>query len=195
MNSPNSIIRGSLAELSVPEGRALCFVSLGANLPTANGGPEKTVLRALGALSALSVSDVVVSSLWQTVPLDCPEGSPVFVNAVVAFVSVMPDAHSLLEALHAIEDEAGRQRSGLRNEARVLDLDLLLFGSDVHDTPTLTLPHPRMTQRHFVLAPLAEVAPDLQIPGQKHSVAELLKGIVGQDGGARMNIVPGAVVF
>lgn len=195
MNSRNSIIRGSLAELHVPEGRTLCFVSLGANLATAAGGPEVTVLRAFESLSALGVSNIVVSSLWQTAPLGCPEGSPVFVNAVAAFVPAMQDPHAMLAALHRIEDQAGRRRSGLSNEARVLDLDLLLFGTEEVDTPALALPHPRMAQRHFVLAPLAEIAPDLQIPGQDKSVVGLLQGIVGQVANVRMNIVTAAVVL
>jgi 2-amino-4-hydroxy-6-hydroxymethyldihydropteridine diphosphokinase len=195
MNSRNSIIRGTLAELTVPAGRGVCFVSLGANLPSPAGGPDVTVLRAFEALTALSCSGLVVSSLWQTAPLECPEGSPLFINAVAAFVPEAEDPFALLALLQRLEAQAGRRRGSVRNEARILDLDLLLFAGQRCESPTLVVPHPRMTERRFVLAPLAEIAPDLCIPGHQRTVAELLASLAGQGELVRMNLSAGAVVL
>ena len=195
MSSRNSIIRGTLAELMAPADRAVCFVSLGANLPTPAGGPHATVLHALETLAGHSCGGLVTSSLWQTSPLECPEGSPPFVNAVAAFVPDAVDPLSLLELLQSIEADAGRRRGGVRNEARVLDLDLLLFAEQRCESPVLVLPHPRMAERRFVLAPLAEIAPDLRIPGHGQTIAELLESLEGQGELVRMNLSPGAVVL
>lgn len=195
MSFHNSIIRGRLAELQIPPERDVCFVSLGANLASIAGGPQRTVLKAFESLCALSDSSVLVSSLWQTAPLECPDGSPAFVNAVAAFVPAVGEPLALLHALQGLEADAGRRRSGQRNEARILDLDLLLYADRVCDTPVLVLPHPRMTMRRFVLAPLAEIAPDLQIPGFSGSVAALLERLPGQGDIVRMNLSPGAVVL
>lgn len=195
MSSRNSIIRGTLAELKVPAGKGVCFVSLGANLPAPASGPEVTVLRAFEALAALSCSGLIVSSLWQTEPLECPAGSPLFINAVAAFVPEAADPFALLALLQGLEAEAGRRRGAVRNEARVLDLDMLLFGGLRCDTPTLVLPHPRMVERGFVLAPLAEIAPELRLPGQQRTVAELLSSLAAQGDLTRMNLAPGAVVL
>lgn len=195
MSFRNSIIRGSLAELQVPAGRTVCVVSLGANLASAAGGPQHTVLQALRSLTTLSDSVLITSSLWQTAPLECPEGSPLFINAVAAFVPVLAQPHALLQALQMLEAEAGRRRDGERNAARTLDLDLLLFGDEVTESATLVLPHPRMVLRRFVLAPLAELAPDLRIPGHATTVTELLRALPGQGDIVRMNLEPGAVVL
>jgi 2-amino-4-hydroxy-6-hydroxymethyldihydropteridine diphosphokinase len=80
-----------------------------------------------------------------------------------------------LEKLQALEKQFGRRPRQVRNEPRLLDLDLIAFGAEVRDTPRLTLPHPRAHQRRFVLAPLAELAPALILPGQTRSVRQLLK--------------------
>jgi len=195
MNFPNSIIRGRLAELQPCEAHNICVVSLGANLVSAAGGPEVTVQRAFESLCTLSNSVLIVSSLWQTAPLECPEGSPIFVNAVAAFASSIADPHALLRQLQRLESQAGRTRGSRRNEARILDLDLLLFADQVCRTAELELPHPRMTERRFVLAPLAEIAPDMRIPGQSLTAAALLEGLPAQGEVVRMNLSAGAVVL
>ena len=195
MNFRNNIIRGTLAELQAPAGRDICFVSLGANLATSAGGPAVTVQRAFESLCALSDSPLLVSSLWQTAPLECPEGSPLFVNAVAAFVASESDPVALLRELLRLEKDAGRKRGLQRNEARILDLDLLLFADQVRKTTVLELPHPRLAERRFVLAPLAEIAPDMHIPGCSLTVAELLERLPGQGEIIRMNHSRRAVVL
>ncbi|MDP2136069.1 MAG: 2-amino-4-hydroxy-6-hydroxymethyldihydropteridine diphosphokinase [Sulfuritalea sp.] len=137
-----------------------CFIALGANM----GNPVATVSAAILALRSLpETSFIVASSLYRTAPVGLRH-QPDFINAVVELVAVSP-APTLLDALFQIEARFGRQRS-VRNAPRTLDLDLLLYGDAVSDDPQLTLPHPRLHERAFVLAPLAEIAPHLNIPGR-----------------------------
>ena len=144
-----------------------CFIALGANL----GDPVVTVNAAILALRELPQTEfIAASSLYRTAPVGLKH-QPDFINAVVELVAVS-SAPTLLEALFAIEERFGRQRS-VKNAPRTLDLDLLLYGDIVSDDPQLTLPHPRLHERAFVLAPLAEIAPQLNIPG-RGGVAELL---------------------
>ena len=148
------------------------FVALGANL----GDREGALQGACDALAALPQTRLVgVSSLYRTAPVDA--AGPDFLNAV-AELSTGLGAQELLAELHAIERRHGRVRSS-RNAPRTLDLDLLLHGDEIVSTPELTLPHPRLHLRAFVLVPLAELAPDLAVPG-RGSVASLLPGVTGQ---------------
>jgi 2-amino-4-hydroxy-6-hydroxymethyldihydropteridine diphosphokinase len=126
-------------------------------------------------LAELSDRPLVKSSLWQTSPVDCPPGSPPFVNAMVGLApreSETPE--SLLSKLQALEKEFGRQPKRVLNEPRPLDLDLIAFGNEIRATRELTLPHPRAHQRRFVLQPLSEIAPVLVLPGQSETVLALL---------------------
>lgn len=133
------------------------FVGLGANL----GDPVATVNAALQALDALPDTRLVArSSLYRTAPLEA-EGPP-FVNAVAELRTAL-DPEDLLRSLQALEAHHHRQRP-YRNAPRTLDLDLLLFGERMVDTPTLTVPHPRLHRRGFVLAPLLEIDPTLGHP-------------------------------
>jgi 2-amino-4-hydroxy-6-hydroxymethyldihydropteridine diphosphokinase len=126
-----------------------CFIALGANL----GDPVRTVTAAIAALRTLPDTEfLAASSLYRTAPVGLRH-QPDFINAVVELVAV-PPAPALLQS-------------------RTLDLDLLLYGDEVSDDPELTLPHPRLHERAFVLAPLAEIAPQLLIPGRGY-VADLL---------------------
>jgi len=144
-----------------------CFIALGANL----GDPVATVKAAILALRELAQAEfIAASSLYRTAPVGLKH-QPDFINAVVELVAVVP-APTLLESLFEIEARFGRQRS-VKNAPRTLDLDLLLYGDEVSNDPYLTLPHPRMHERAFVLAPLAEIAPRLTIPG-RGTVADLL---------------------
>ena len=145
----------------------LAYVALGANL----GDPILTVKTALAALDAIAgTRRVATSSLYRTAPVGLKH-QPDFINAVAALETALSPAE-LLESLFAIEQRFGRERS-VPNAPRTLDLDLLLHGDAVVDTPALTLPHPRMHERAFVLAPLAEIAPDVAIPGRGKAAALL----------------------
>jgi 2-amino-4-hydroxy-6-hydroxymethyldihydropteridine diphosphokinase len=152
------------------------LVGLGANL----GDAARALRTAAAALTELGGGPrrVRASSLWRSEPVDCPPGSPVFLNAAVAFPAphgTTPEA--LLGMLQALERDQGRRRDGLRNAPRTLDLDLLAFGPRRRDTAELALPHPRATARAFVLAPCAEVAPDFPWPGTERTVAGLLAAL------------------
>jgi 2-amino-4-hydroxy-6-hydroxymethyldihydropteridine diphosphokinase len=149
----------------------LAIVALGANL----GDSRRNILQGIRRLEVLSDGPLLKSSLWQTAPVDCPPGSPVFVNAVVG---LRPHARetpeSLLAKLQRLEQEFGRRPKRVLNEPRPLDLDLIAFGRETRASKELTLPHPRAHERRFVLQPLSEIAPDLILPGQSRDVARLL---------------------
>jgi 2-amino-4-hydroxy-6-hydroxymethyldihydropteridine diphosphokinase len=155
---------------------ATAYVAIGANL----GDPVATVHAAIEALHGIAGTRLLAASpLYRTAPVGL-RAQPDFINAVVAMavdVAVLP-APTFIARLFAIEAAFGRERS-VRNAPRTLDLDLLLFGAEQHATPELTLPHPRMTERAFVLAPLADIAPDLAVPG-RGQVADLLAAVAGQ---------------
>jgi 2-amino-4-hydroxy-6-hydroxymethyldihydropteridine diphosphokinase len=151
--------------------RRLAVVALGSNL----GDSAATIRAVIVELQGLSAGPLLRSSLWRSTPIDCPPGSPDFINAVVAFEPVTNETpESLLTKLHAIELQFGRKRTGIVNEARALDLDIIAFGDERRNTKELALPHPRATQRCFVLAPLAEILPTFQAPGWPATAAELL---------------------
>jgi 2-amino-4-hydroxy-6-hydroxymethyldihydropteridine diphosphokinase len=139
------------------------FVGLGANLGDA-AQAVRSAIQQLGATPGLRV--VNTSSLYRTAPMD--SSGPDYINAV-AEVATTLTAPDLLTALQAIEQAAGRERPYL-NAPRTLDLDLLLYGSARIDSPALTVPHPRMRERAFVLVPLAEIAPALVSLQTLHAV-------------------------
>jgi 2-amino-4-hydroxy-6-hydroxymethyldihydropteridine diphosphokinase len=154
--------------------RTEATIALGSNL----GNCAQILRDAFARLAQLSVMPLRCSSIWRSTPLDCPPGSPDFINAVVA-LTPLPHftPEGLLTELQAMEREFGRRPKQVLNEARPLDLDLIAWGSEVRNTPTLTLPHPRAHLRRFVLQPLSELAPGLMLPGQMHTVAELLASL------------------
>jgi len=134
------------------------WVGLGANL----GDPRATLAAALDALAALPGTRLAAqSSIWRSAPVEAR--GPDFLNAVAALDTTL-DPPDLLAALQAIEARHGRERP-YHHAPRTLDLDLLLHGDNVLHTPALTLPHPRLHLRAFVLEPLAELAPGLVLPG------------------------------
>lgn len=136
------------------------YVALGANL----GNPQEALQAALEDLrQTAGVGVTAVSSFYRTAPVE--SSGPDYVNAV-AEVETTLEASELLHVLQRIENAHGRVRpEGVVNAPRTLDLDLLLFGKDTVATPELTVPHPRMHLRAFVLVPLLEIAPDAVIPG------------------------------
>jgi len=127
-------------------------------------------------LEELADGPLLRSSLWKTAPVDCPPGSPPFVNAVVGLRPPAEETpESLLGKLQWLEKDFGRQAKKVMNEPRLLDLDMIAFGSETRAGKELRLPHPRAHQRVFVLQPLSEIAPDLILPGQKKTVMQLLE--------------------
>jgi 2-amino-4-hydroxy-6-hydroxymethyldihydropteridine diphosphokinase len=133
------------------------FVGVGANL----GDPRAQVVSAIAALQELpDTKCTVCSSLYASSPVDAP--GPTTSTPCRAANGLT--ASQLLQALHELEARHGRTRSPT-NAPRTLDLDLLLYGEQRSDDPTLTLPHPRLHQRAFVLKPLLEIAPQLQVDG------------------------------
>ena len=149
------------------------FIGLGANL----GDPARQVRAGLAAIQQIPTTHLAgQSSFYLSAPLGYAE-QPDFVNAVAQIQTELAP-RALLDALLAIERSLGRSRSHA-NAPRTLDLDLLLYDSMVIDEPGLRVPHPRMHTRAFVLAPLAQIAPGIEIPGQG-PIAPLLAACAGQ---------------
>jgi 2-amino-4-hydroxy-6-hydroxymethyldihydropteridine diphosphokinase len=147
------------------------YVALGANL----GDRAGALARAVEALRATpGVHVVAVSRTWETAPVGPPQ--PAYLNAAAALDTEL-DAIALLARLHEIERAAGRTRGAERNLPRTLDLDLLLFGGLVIESPELVVPHPRMHQRAFVLEPLAEIAPEELHPVLGERIAVLAERV------------------
>jgi 2-amino-4-hydroxy-6-hydroxymethyldihydropteridine diphosphokinase len=148
---------------------ALAYVGLGANL----GDRAATLSRAIELLGGRpGIEIVAVSSFRETAPVGFQD-QPMFLNAAVAAeASLEPEA--LLETLLEVEQALGRVRHGPRFGPRTVDLDLLLYGSVTLERPGLTLPHPRLHERAFALEPLAELDPELVVPG-RGTVADLLQ--------------------
>jgi 2-amino-4-hydroxy-6-hydroxymethyldihydropteridine diphosphokinase len=160
------------------------FIALGSNL----GDTRQIILRAMERLQTFSSEPILKSSLWQTSPVDCPTGSPKFLNAVAGLVPRKGETpESLFEKLRALEIEFGRVPKIILNEPRPLDLDLIAFGNETRRSPELTLPHPRAHLRRFVLQPLSEIAPDLVLPGQARSVLDLLHDLPEAEAVARQS--------
>jgi 2-amino-4-hydroxy-6-hydroxymethyldihydropteridine diphosphokinase len=136
------------------------YVALGSNLDD----PPAQVERAFMALAGLRGSRVVArSSVYRSGPFG-PVAQPDFVNAVAGMLTTL-DAAAMLAELKALEERLGRERPVVRWGPRRIDLDLLVHGTARVDEPQLKLPHPGIAERAFVLVPLAEVAPDLDVPG------------------------------
>ncbi|HEX4987005.1 MAG TPA: 2-amino-4-hydroxy-6-hydroxymethyldihydropteridine diphosphokinase [Burkholderiales bacterium] len=139
--------------------RVQAFVALGANLDD----PVRQVRQAIAELGAIEGTRVLaVSSLYRTAPVGYAD-QPDFINAVASLGTTLPP-RALLDALQAIEDRHGRRRTA-PNAPRTLDLDLLTYDDAAIDDEGLTVPHPRMHERAFVLVPLAEIAPRAQLRG------------------------------
>ena len=116
---------------------------------------------------------IAQSAVYETSPVDCETGAQKFYNAVIE-IGFENSADELFKGLQEIERALGRKPNHKRNVSRTIDLDLLYFGSEERAKPPLQLPHPRMTERTFVLQPLCDIAPDLRLPGQTKNVGELL---------------------
>lgn len=149
----------------------MILIGLGANLDSIYGSPEETILKAISLFDEYGISVRAVSSIWKSAPVPLSD-QPWYKNAV-CLVGTTLSSHKLLSALSDIENISGRTRH-LVNEARVLDLDLLAYNDEVIDDKNLILPHPRMTDRAFVLYPLQEVATDWSHPISNKTISELI---------------------
>lgn len=156
-----------------PSRRARAFIALGSNLED----PVAQVARGFAEIGELPETRLLArSSLYRSAPVGYRD-QPDFVNAV-AEVETALAPRALLEACLSIERNHGRKRD-FPNAPRTLDLDLLLYDDLVHHEPGLTLPHPRLHERAFVLVPLQEIAPGLTVPGRGR-VEDLLPAVTGQ---------------
>ncbi|MDJ0569913.1 MAG: 2-amino-4-hydroxy-6-hydroxymethyldihydropteridine diphosphokinase [Pleurocapsa sp. MO_192.B19] len=149
-----------------------CAIALGSN----QGNSLDTLEKSLTALNQIPGITLKATSSWyQTKPVGTPESQPDYFNGC-ALLSVEQTPEELLAILQATEIQFGRVGKGTL-QARTLDLDLLLYGDVVLKTPRLTIPHPRMTERAFVLVPLAEIAPDWIEPVSGTKIVKLLRNV------------------
>ena len=163
-NHTNSLtcLRHQLSEMGT-----IAYIGLGANL----GDCRASLHQALRELAILPTIKIVsVSSLYETAPVGVTDQPNFFNQAAAVETSLSPQ--TLLQALLHIENQMGRTRT-LRWGPRVIDLDLLLYGDAQITLPVLTVPHPRLRERGFVMIPLAEIAPELALPGDGKTVAEI----------------------
>lgn len=149
-------------------------IALGSNL-----GDRLAHLRAaMDLLREISApgEPVLTAPVYQTEPRFCPPGSPDFYNTVIE-IGYAGSALELLGETRAMEEKLGRVRHTARNAPRVIDIDLLYLGGETLTGERLTLPHPRIGERRFVLQPLAEIRPALTLPGQSRTIAEMLASL------------------
>jgi len=146
-------------------------VALGSNLGDRMAN-LRAARRAIVDLAGVA-PPILCSAIYETDPVNCEPGAQKFLNAVLEF-DYEGEPAELLAKLRRIEESLGRARNHERNRSRPIDLDLLYFGDRKIDNEELRLPHPRIQLRRFVLAPLAEIRPDLTLPGQTKTVRELL---------------------
>jgi 2-amino-4-hydroxy-6-hydroxymethyldihydropteridine diphosphokinase len=152
-------------------------VSLGSNLPYLNLSPRGIVLAAMESLRRISL-EAEASSLYLSEPIDCPWGTGDFINAAMVLrLTSKTSASQLLAVLQGIEADYGRQRSAEQNQARTLDIDIISYANQELESSHLILPHPRATQRRFVLMPLAEIHPEMVLPGHSENIAQLLAAL------------------
>jgi 2-amino-4-hydroxy-6-hydroxymethyldihydropteridine diphosphokinase len=163
-------------ESSQRDEEATAYIALGSNL----GDRERTLHSAIAALRQLGRVEAV-SSFYETAPVG-PVEQPDFLNSVVALRTELPPQH-LMAALLRIEQQHGRDRTlSVPKGPRTLDLDMLSYGDVVMDTPTLTLPHPSIADRRFVLVPLTELAPNWHHPVSAKTAAALLAELLQRGG-------------
>jgi 2-amino-4-hydroxy-6-hydroxymethyldihydropteridine diphosphokinase len=152
-------------------------IALGSNL----GDRLAHLQQARDALCALDLTEnFLQSSIYQTAPVLCPDDSPDFFNAVIS-IDYLGTARELHQETRAIELSLGRCTATERNAPRVIDLDILLFGDEIIEEPELSIPHPRLHLRRFVLEPLCEIHPHLMIPGLQGTIQAHLSLLTAQE--------------
>lgn len=154
----------------------MILVALGANLSSPIGPPVAACEDAVARLQAAGVRVLHRSRWYESAPVPRSD-QPWYVNGVVAVATPLA-AEELLALLNHLENQMGRVRT-VRNAPRVIDLDLLAYGDEVLNTPRLTLPHPRMSERAFVLLPLQEIAPTWVHPASGQGIAALVAALPG----------------
>jgi 2-amino-4-hydroxy-6-hydroxymethyldihydropteridine diphosphokinase len=153
------------------------YIALGSNL----GDRELNLLRAVSELGRLPGCRVTaLSRFYETSPVGMPDDTPAFLNGALRLTTEL-EPHDLLAELQRIEQQVFGRSASARPVSRRMDLDLLLYGHLVLTEPELTVPHPRLTQRRFVLQPLAEIAPDLVEPLTGQTISSLLAGLQSEE--------------
>ncbi len=154
----------------------IAYIGFGSNL----GDSMAILAMTKNEISAVEGFSLIrLSPLYRSTPIDVPDSQDDFLNAVFEIETTL-DADTVLMELNNIENRHGRSRGEVKNLARTLDLDLLLFGNRIMKSKTLILPHPRIYQRAFVLFPLFDLSPELEIPGQG-KVQDLLGNVRDQE--------------
>ena len=158
-------------------------IALGSNL----GDRLQNLRAARDLLASISTGPMLEAPVYLTEPVNCPPGSPDFYNTVVEISHPGP-APELLRQTQEFQRQLGRNAMAERNAPRTIDIDLLYFGDQVIVTDALELPHPRLTQRQFVLRPLADIRPDLILPGDDRTILAHLNALTADE--PQLELIP-----
>ena len=153
----------------------MILIALGSNLPSHYGSPERTLAATLTRMDEVGLKVEQTSRIYTSAPMPASD-QPWYRNAVARVRTDLPP-EALMALLHLVEADFGRMRSGTRDEARILDLDIIDYKGRVYSEDELVLPHPRIEERAFVLFPLREVAPNWKHPVSKFSIDQMIDAL------------------